>query len=272
MRSRCRGVSFGELDGTSMATPLVSGLAALMWSRHIGFTNQKIKDCLISSAVKLGPGAFDNAWGNGRVNAEAALRCGDLVVQPSIVGPTCLPSRILVQCPSRIVVQCPSTFPVACPTLIPRQCPTLIPAQCPSRIVVQCPSRPPVLCPISRVPVQCPSRPPVLCPTTVVPAICGGPSQVPATCPIPIPIPIPIPDPGPVIGPGPIIGPGPGPARPAGDTAEQWYGEGEYFVIDDAGNAQPFPPAESAAASPETAEWYWLDEEGGVRYWSGGGA
>ena len=81
------GLNHGVLDGTSMATPLVTGLAALMWSRHTGFTNTKIKDCLISSAVKLGAGTFDNAWGNGRVNAEAALRCGDLVVLPSLVGP-----------------------------------------------------------------------------------------------------------------------------------------------------------------------------------------
>ena len=72
-------LNYDYLDGTSMATPLVTGLVALMWSRHPGFTYTKIRNCLISSAVKLGPGAFNNAWGNGRISAEAALRCGDLI-------------------------------------------------------------------------------------------------------------------------------------------------------------------------------------------------
>lgn len=71
-------LNYDELDGTSMATPLVTGLVALMWSRHPGFTNTAIRNCLTSTAVKLGPGNFDNAWGFGRVDAEAALRCGDL--------------------------------------------------------------------------------------------------------------------------------------------------------------------------------------------------
>lgn len=71
-------LNYDELSGTSMATPLVSGLVALMWTRHPGFTNQRIRDCLQNTAVKLGAGTFDNTWGHGRVNAEAALRCGDL--------------------------------------------------------------------------------------------------------------------------------------------------------------------------------------------------
>jgi hypothetical protein len=72
-------LNYDYLDGTSMATPHVTGLVALMWSRHPGFTYTKIRNCLISSAVKLGPGSFNNSWGNGRISAEAALRCGDLI-------------------------------------------------------------------------------------------------------------------------------------------------------------------------------------------------
>jgi thermitase len=75
-------LNYDELDGTSMATPCVTGLVALMWSRHPSFTNRKIRDCLSSTAVKLGAGSFDNSWGNGRVAAEAALRCGDVVFPP----------------------------------------------------------------------------------------------------------------------------------------------------------------------------------------------
>ena len=72
-------LNYDYLDGTSMATPLVTGLVSLMWSRHPGFTYTAIRNCLINTAVKLGPGAFNNSWGNGRISAEAALRCGDLV-------------------------------------------------------------------------------------------------------------------------------------------------------------------------------------------------
>jgi hypothetical protein len=73
------GLNYGELDGTSMATPLVTGLTSLMWSRHPSFSNKKIRDCLTGTAKKLGTGSFDNAWGHGRVDAEKALRCGDLI-------------------------------------------------------------------------------------------------------------------------------------------------------------------------------------------------
>jgi len=71
-------LNYDFFSGTSMATPLVTGLCALMWSRHPSHTNRRIKDCLTSTAVKLGAGNFDNAWGFGRVDAEAAVRCGDL--------------------------------------------------------------------------------------------------------------------------------------------------------------------------------------------------
>jgi hypothetical protein len=72
-------LNYDFLDGTSMATPLVTGLCALMWSRHPGFTYTQIRNCLMNTAVNLGPGGFDNTWGHGRVAPEAALRCGDLV-------------------------------------------------------------------------------------------------------------------------------------------------------------------------------------------------
>jgi subtilisin family serine protease len=75
-------LNYDELDGTSMATPYVSGVVALMWSRHPGFTNTRIRECLTTTAVKLGSGDFNNSWGFGRVDAEKALRCGDLVFPP----------------------------------------------------------------------------------------------------------------------------------------------------------------------------------------------
>ena len=73
-------LNYDRLDGTSMATPHVTALAALMWSRHPGFTNRRIRDCITSTAIPLTAGAtFDNTWGFGRIEAEEALRCGDPV-------------------------------------------------------------------------------------------------------------------------------------------------------------------------------------------------
>ncbi len=72
-------LNYDFLDGTSMATPFVTGLISLMWSRHPGFTHTAIRNCLTGTAVKLGAGNFNNSWGFGRIDAEAALRCGDFV-------------------------------------------------------------------------------------------------------------------------------------------------------------------------------------------------
>ncbi len=86
-------LNHGNLSGTSMATPMVTGLAALMWSRHPSHTNQKVKQCLIDTAVKLGSGNFDNSWGFGRIDAYAALKCGDWI----------MPSKLIL-CKSRLVL------------------------------------------------------------------------------------------------------------------------------------------------------------------------
>ena len=88
-------LNFDTFDGTSMATPLVTGLVALMWSRHPGHTNVKVKQCLTDTAVKLGAGNFDNSWGFGRVDALAALKCGDPFVL-SFIGSSC--PNTLIRC------------------------------------------------------------------------------------------------------------------------------------------------------------------------------
>jgi hypothetical protein len=55
----------------------VTGLCSLIWSRHPSFSNKRVRECLQNTATKLGPGSFSNQWGFGRIEAEAALRCGD---------------------------------------------------------------------------------------------------------------------------------------------------------------------------------------------------
>jgi len=60
-------------DGTSMATPHVSGVAALIWSYDTSWTNAQIRDALSNTAIDLGAAGRDNAYGFGLVQASAAL-------------------------------------------------------------------------------------------------------------------------------------------------------------------------------------------------------
>jgi subtilisin family serine protease len=64
---------YDEMSGTSMASPLVAGLAALVWSREPRQTNEQVRDVLVNTAKKLGAGDFDNSWGYGRIDAEKAV-------------------------------------------------------------------------------------------------------------------------------------------------------------------------------------------------------
>lgn len=60
-------------DGTSMATPHVSGVAALVWSYNSGWTNAQIRSALESTAQDLGTAGRDNSYGWGLVQAKVAL-------------------------------------------------------------------------------------------------------------------------------------------------------------------------------------------------------
>jgi serine protease len=63
-------------DGTSMATPHVSAVAALIWSCHPTMTNQQIRNALTSTARDKGAPGRDNSYGFGIVQAKAALLIG----------------------------------------------------------------------------------------------------------------------------------------------------------------------------------------------------
>jgi serine protease len=60
-------------DGTSMATPHVSGVAALVWSHNTAWSNDTIRTALRSTAQDLGAAGKDNSYGYGLVQAKAAL-------------------------------------------------------------------------------------------------------------------------------------------------------------------------------------------------------
>jgi subtilisin family serine protease len=60
-------------DGTSMATPHVSGVAALIWGCYPQATNQRIRDAMTATAKDKGSAGRDNSYGYGIVQAKAAM-------------------------------------------------------------------------------------------------------------------------------------------------------------------------------------------------------
>jgi parallel beta-helix repeat protein len=59
--------------GTSMATPHVAGVAALIWSIFPNMTRNQVRYQLRRTAVDLLPECFDKYYGHGRINASGAV-------------------------------------------------------------------------------------------------------------------------------------------------------------------------------------------------------
>ena len=65
--------SYEYYDGTSMATPHASAVAALVWSAKPTATNAEIRAVLQQTAQDLGTAGRDNSYGYGLVQAKAAI-------------------------------------------------------------------------------------------------------------------------------------------------------------------------------------------------------
>jgi subtilisin family serine protease len=67
-------LGFALLDGTSMATPHASAVAALVWAVAPGATNEQVRQAIFDSAHDLGNPGRDDTYGNGLVDAFAAAK------------------------------------------------------------------------------------------------------------------------------------------------------------------------------------------------------
>lgn len=67
------GSGYESWDGTSMATPHVSAVAALVWSAAPTATNAEVRSALTATALDLGDAERDIHYGYGLVQAKAAI-------------------------------------------------------------------------------------------------------------------------------------------------------------------------------------------------------
>ena len=86
------GSSYELMSGTSMATPMVSGVIALMLSANPGLSVEQVKSRLYSNADDLGAPGKDDTFGYGRVNAAKAVAA--MTVNP--VGISCTKTDVML--------------------------------------------------------------------------------------------------------------------------------------------------------------------------------
>jgi Subtilase family/N-terminal of Subtilase family len=180
---------FATMSGTSMATPHVAGVAALVLSCNPNLTGPQVADILRQTAQPLRDNPADpvpnDDYGFGCVDAQAALNRA-CPIRPSVLIITCRRSTI-IRCPSVPIVTCPRpSVTIGCHSV-----PIIT---CQQSTIIRCPSVPIVTCPQPSVTIRCPSVPIVTCPQPSVPIVTCPQPSVTIRCPT-----------GPICGgPGPI--------------------------------------------------------------------
>ncbi len=184
-----KGNSYAILSGTSMASPHVAAVAALLKSYSSTLTPDQVEQALESSATDLGTPGRDNDYGYGRIDALAALNA----VKSS--GGSTPPSA------SVPASTAPSTPPNS---TIPSKGPGDNPSTSPSKGPGDSPSKPPT----STMPSTSPSVSPSMTPSK---GPGDNPSASPTKAPTTSPSPIVTPSKGP--GDNPSKGPGDNPSK-----------------------------------------------------------
>lgn len=85
-----RGGGYAAVSGTSFASPISAGVAALVMAAQPGFSAVQVENLLFSTAVDLGAAGRDPYFGYGRVSADAAVQAalGAATPMPDTQPPT----------------------------------------------------------------------------------------------------------------------------------------------------------------------------------------
>lgn len=70
------GGSWAYFSGTSMASPHVAGVAALVWSVNPSWNSYQVRRHIELTAADLGPAGWDESFGWGRIRADTAVTGG----------------------------------------------------------------------------------------------------------------------------------------------------------------------------------------------------
>jgi len=112
--------NYSYLSGTSMSTPFVSGLAALLKGYHGEWTNAQIRTKLESSADHSnGTGSY---WTSGRINACRAVDCQGAVPPTPSPTPTPTPTTPPALTPTSTPTPKPTVSPIPSPRPTPTWC------------------------------------------------------------------------------------------------------------------------------------------------------
>lgn len=92
--ARTVGTNYCRISGTSMATPHVAGLAALLLAKNPGLNNEEVRQIIRTGADDLGAVGKDRDFGYGRINAAGSMALSNThPLTPIITSPR---SRTLV--------------------------------------------------------------------------------------------------------------------------------------------------------------------------------
>ncbi len=86
--TRTVGTNYCRVSGTSMATPHVAGLAALLMAKNPGLTNEAVRQIIRNGTDDIGATGKDKSFGYGRINATSSMNLANTQpLTPIITSP-----------------------------------------------------------------------------------------------------------------------------------------------------------------------------------------